>query len=174
MKTMLNYLGRHLLEVVWFFGYLLLPWEAGRRALLRLRARQVGRGIRYQLGFRIFGNGEVSIGDRVNLFDLFINAVDARVEIGEDAFFGHRVMILTGTHDYTKTGFERQTAISGKSVRIEKGAWIGSGTIVLGGVTIGQNAVVAAGSVVTKDVPAEGIAGGVPAKFIRSIWETGS
>ena len=55
-------------------------------------------------------------------------------------------------------------------MRIEKGVWIGAHVTVLAGVTIGRNAVVAAGAVVTKDVPENMIVGGVPAKVIRSIY----
>ena len=52
-------------------------------------------------------------------------------------------------------------------VRIKRGAWIAVGAIILPGVTIGENAVVAAGAVVTRDIPANAIAGGIPAKVIR-------
>ena len=55
-------------------------------------------------------------------------------------------------------------------IRIGRGVWIGAHATVLAGVTIGDNAVVAAGAVVTRDVPADSVVGGVPAKFIRSIY----
>ena len=56
-------------------------------------------------------------------------------------------------------------------IRIGKGVWIGANATVLAGVTIGDHAVVAAGAVVTKDVPARAIVGGVPARFIKYIDE---
>jgi acetyltransferase-like isoleucine patch superfamily enzyme len=52
---------------------------------------------------------------------------------------------------------------------IEKNVWIATGAIIIGGVTVGENAVIAAGSVVTKDIPPNTLAGGNPAKVIRSI-----
>jgi acetyltransferase-like isoleucine patch superfamily enzyme len=52
---------------------------------------------------------------------------------------------------------------------IEKNAWIAAGAIVIGGVTVGENSVVAAGSVVTKDIPPNTLAGGNPARIIRLI-----
>jgi acetyltransferase-like isoleucine patch superfamily enzyme len=54
---------------------------------------------------------------------------------------------------------------------IKKNAWIGAGAIILPGVTIGENAVVAAGAVVAKDVETNSIVGGIPAKFIKWISE---
>ena len=80
-------------------------------------------------------------------------------------------MVLTGWHDYYKTGMERiQTVPSEKhDITIHKGAWIGSGAIILGGVTIGENAVVGAGSVVTKNVGKNTVVAGNPAKLIKNI-----
>ncbi|PJF38511.1 MAG: hypothetical protein CUN55_17080, partial [Phototrophicales bacterium] len=77
----------------------------------------------------------------------------ARVTIKDDAFFGHEVKILTGSHDYTQKGIERQNAIVSKEVTIGKGVWVGSFATILPGVSIGDHAVIGAGSVVTKDVP---------------------
>jgi acetyltransferase-like isoleucine patch superfamily enzyme len=57
---------------------------------------------------------------------------------------------------------------------IEKGVWIAAGAIIIGGVTVVEHSVVAAGSVVTKDVPANTLVGGNPARVIRSIGERGS
>ena len=55
------------------------------------------------------------------------------------------------------------------SILIKRNAWIGAGATILPGVTIGENSIIAAGAVVTKDVPANTIAGGIPAKVIKSI-----
>jgi acetyltransferase-like isoleucine patch superfamily enzyme len=55
------------------------------------------------------------------------------------------------------------------SILIKKNAWIGAGATILPGVTIGENSIVAAGAVVTKDVPDNCIVGGIPAKFIKTI-----
>jgi acetyltransferase-like isoleucine patch superfamily enzyme len=54
-------------------------------------------------------------------------------------------------------------------IHIKKNAWIGAGAIILPGVTVGENAVVAAGAVVSKDVPDDAVVGGIPAKTVRVI-----
>lgn len=93
-----------------------------------------------------------------------------QVTIEDNVFFGHRVMVLTGTHDYTKFGKDRiYKAIQSKPVIIKQGAWICSGAIINPGVTIGEHAVVATGSIVTKDVDPYTVVGGNPARFIKAI-----
>lgn len=86
------------------------------------------------------------------------------ITIESGTFIGPHVSILTDNHD-----FHDKMIIRCKPIRICKNAWIGAGATILPGVTIGENAVVAAGAVVTKDVPANTIVGGNPAKFIRNI-----
>lgn len=63
---------------------------------------------------------------------------------------------------------ERQSLMPGK-VHIKQNAWIGAGATILPGISIGENAVVAAGAVVTKDVPANTVVAGIPAKVIKSL-----
>lgn len=93
----------------------------------------------------------------------------AKVTIEEDAFGSHDIMILTGSHDYTKFGDERKKFSKVLPVTIKRGAWLCSRCIILPGVTIGEYAVIGAGSVVTKDVPAYQLWAGNPAKFIKEI-----
>jgi acetyltransferase-like isoleucine patch superfamily enzyme len=64
---------------------------------------------------------------------------------------------------------ENRHALVPKAIHIKKNAWIGAGATILQGVTIGENSVVAAGSVVSKDVPDNVIVGGIPAKIIKEI-----
>src|SRR5215213_7047041 len=91
--------------------------------------------------------------------------------VGEYAFFGHNVSVLTGTHDIKRFGRERQLAIprSGRDIVIEAGAWVASNAMVLGPCTIGANAVVGGGSLVIGDVAPYTIVAGVPAKVLRTI-----
>ncbi|OLY82220.1 putative acetyltransferase [Smittium mucronatum] len=92
----------------------------------------------------------------------------ARVDIGDNVMFGPNVQIYTATHP-----IEAEPRISGKElaypIKICDNAWIGGGSIVLPGITIGKNSVVAAGAVVTKDVPENVVVGGNPAKIIKRI-----
>ncbi len=99
------------------------------------------------------------------------NVSGGEITIGEYAFFGHEVAVLTGTHDITKFGRERQTTFprSGRDVVIEEGVWVASHSMVLGPVRIGKHAVVAAGSLVLEDVPPYTVVAGRPAKMIKEI-----
>lgn len=103
------------------------------------------------------------------------NVSGGEITIGEYAFFGHEVAVLTGTHDITKFGRERQTTFprSGRDVVIDEGAWVASHAMVLGPVRIGRHAVVAAGSLVLDDVPPYTVVAGRPAKVIKKINEIG-
>lgn len=103
--------------------------------------------------------------------DVLLDA-HARIAIGEDAFLAHRVMVLTGQHDYTRIGPARQRAIAARPVTIGEGAWICSGAIVCPGVTIGAHAVVGPGAVVMRNVPAYTIVAGNPAIRIRRLRPT--
>jgi acetyltransferase-like isoleucine patch superfamily enzyme len=101
------------------------------------------------------------------------NVSGGEITIGEYAFFGHEVAVLTGTHDVTKFGRERQTTFprAGRDVVIEEGAWVASHAMVLGPVRIGKHAVVAAGSLVLDDIPPYTVVAGRPAKVIKKINE---
>jgi acetyltransferase-like isoleucine patch superfamily enzyme len=90
-------------------------------------------------------------------------------------FIGHNVTFINDTYPRaTKPGGELQTEKDWKvePTRVKKGASIGSGATVLSEVTIGENAIVGAGSVVTRDVPANTIVAGVPARVLRLLEPT--
>ena len=99
------------------------------------------------------------------------NVSGGTVTVGRDAFFGHDVAVLTGTHDIEKFGRERQLAFprSGRDVVIGEGVWLASHVLVLGPVTIGDHAVVAGGSLVREDVAPYTVVAGRPAKVVRTI-----
>jgi acetyltransferase-like isoleucine patch superfamily enzyme len=99
---------------------------------------------------------------------MLINVSSGRVEVGKDCFFGHTVMLLTGTHDVTKFGPERVTSYpkEGRDIILEEGVWLASGVIVLGPSRIGKHAVVGAGSVVRGDIEPYSIYAGNIAKKI--------
>jgi len=88
------------------------------------------------------------------------------IEIGSDCLIGHNCTICTVNH--SKDPLKRGDMIFDKVV-IEDRVWIGANVTILPGVTIGEGAIIAAGAVVNKDVEAHTIAGGVPAKHIKSI-----
>jgi len=88
------------------------------------------------------------------------------ITIEDNVLIAPKVSLLSEGHPINPS--ERQSLVPGQ-IHIKKNAWIGAGATILPGVTIGENAVVAAGAVVSKDVPANTIVGGIPAKHIKSI-----
>ena len=91
--------------------------------------------------------------------------LDARggISIGNDTNISSHVKLITGSHDIENPEFTADF----KPIIVGHHCWIGTGAIVLQGVTIGDGAVVAAGAVVTKDIPPYEVWGGIPAKFIK-------
>lgn len=88
------------------------------------------------------------------------------ITIEDNVQIAPRVSLLSEGHPLSADN--RQSLVPGH-IHIRKNAWIGSGATILQGVTIGENAIVAAGSVVSKDVPDNTLVGGIPAKIIKSI-----
>lgn len=103
--------------------------------------------------------------------NVFINAGckfqdQGGIIIDDGALIGHGVVLATLNHDMDP---EKRQALHPAPIHIGKRVWIGANATICPGVTIGDNAVVAAGAVVVKDVPPDTIVGGVPAKIIREI-----
>lgn len=116
-----------------------------------------------------FGDGSrLSIGDYSGIGDDSIIVNNADVTIGNHVMMASQLLILTNTHNYDRRDIPMrlQGAVS-EPVTLEDDIWIGSRVIILPGITIGTGAIVAAGAVVTKDVPPYAIVGGVPAKVIK-------
>ena len=88
------------------------------------------------------------------------------IYLGDHVLVGSHVVFATINHGMEP---EHRSDNIPASIRVEKNVWIGSHATILSGVTIGENAIVAAGAVVTKDVPAGTVVGGVPAKVIRRL-----
>lgn len=91
------------------------------------------------------------------------------LDIADDLMIGPNVSIITSGHPVEP--FQRRTLVVAKPIVIERNVWIGAGATIIGGVTVGESSVVAAGSVVTKDVPANTLVGGNPARVIRLIGD---
>ena len=113
----------------------------------------------------------VKVGEGVQLVNTMFNVASGRVTVHDYVFFGYNVCLLTGTHDHSKFGVDRHHSIppDGRDIVIGRGAWIATNATVIGPCVIGENAVIAAGSVVTRDVPAGWLAGGVPARLIKAV-----
>jgi len=113
-------------------------------------------GAHIRIGARTFAN--------FNLVALDV----AAITIGEDVQIGPNVQLLTPTHPIEPEP-RRAKVEAGKPITIGNNVWLGGGVIVCPGVTIGENTVVGAGAVVTRDLPANVVAVGNPARVIRSV-----
>ena len=94
--------------------------------------------------------------------------VHADLTIGDRVQLGQQVMVLTNTHELGPAG-RRSGSLQSLPVKIGDGAWLGARCTILPGVSIGEGAAVAAGAVVTKDVPPNTLVAGVPAKVVREL-----
>lgn len=122
--------------------------------------------------FRVFPPFYTDFGKNITIGkNVFVNACchfqdHGGVTLGDNCLIGHNVVFATLNHGISP---HERTSMYPAPIRVGKNVWVGSNSTILQGVTIGDNAIVAAGSVVTKDIPANTIAGGVPAKRIREI-----
>ena len=92
----------------------------------------------------------------------------ANVVIGDNFHSGIECMIITDTHNYEGKAIPYDDTVISKDVVIEDNVWLGNRVIILPGVTIGEGAIIQAGSVVVKDIPKYSIAGGHPAEVFKS------
>ncbi|WP_424186347.1 sugar O-acetyltransferase [Actinokineospora sp. G85] len=144
--------------------------EAGE--LLRSVLGTVGAGVVVRPPLHVdFGeNIHIGAGTFIN-FNL--TALDvAEVRIGERCQIGPGVQLLPPTHPVDPVP-RRAGVEAGEPITIGDNVWLGGGVIVCPGVTIGDNSVIGAGAVVTRDIPADVVAVGNPARVIRSVWEGG-
>ena len=117
-------------------------------------------------------NGYISI-DQYSAFNegCHINAsIGGKILIGKKVIFGPKVIMRTANHKYNvKDKYIQDSGHNIKDIKIEDNCWVAGNVTILGGVTIGSGSVIGAGAVVTKDIPPNSIAVGVPAKFIKQI-----
>lgn len=140
--------------------------EEVRSLLSRLFGKTVDESFRVFPPFYTDFGKNITVGKNV-----FINACchfqdHGGVSLGDGCQIGHNVVFATLNHGLAPE--DRQTTYPAP-ITLGKNVWVGSNSTILQGVTIGDNAVVAAGAVVTKDVPENTIVGGVPARIIRKI-----
>ncbi len=121
-------------------------------------------------GQEVMSSPVVTIGDRCLIGRGSGIVGHLCIEIGDDVWTGHHVYITDQNHGYEDLDvpISRQTQPE-RAVRIGNGSWLGHGTVVLPGVTIGKHVVVGANSVVTKDIPDYSVAVGSPARVIREF-----
>ncbi|MCE1180186.1 MAG: sugar O-acetyltransferase [Micrococcales bacterium] len=139
-----------------------------RRRLLEAMLGSVGEDTDIRPPLYIDYGTNITIGDRC-FANFGLTALDvATITIGDDVQIGPHVQLLTPTHPI-EPGPRRDKWEAAEPITIGDNVWLGGGAIVLPGVTIGDNTVVGSGAVVTKDLPANVVAVGNPAKVIREL-----
>lgn len=137
---------------------------------------EIGNKVTFAVNCQFFSRepgcfGRLKIGNNSNVGDNTIVDLSGDVSIGNDVAIGPNCIIYTHDHDYKEENLVAPwhgTPII-KSVTICDSVWVGSQVIILPGVTIGRNSIIAAGSVVTRDVLPNTMVGGIPAKLIKEI-----
>ena len=119
-----------------------------------LHANWAGRHVHF--GKNVYANFNLTLVD------------DTDIYVGDGVMFGPNVTVCTGTHPISPELRARQVQYN-LPVHIGNFVWIGAGSILLPGVTIGDNSVIGAGSVVTRDIPANVVAAGTPCRVMRPI-----
>ena len=140
-------------------------WERIRLERLRRRLNACGESVALRQGFLVVVPKKLRLGDQVSFAANVSIMGGGGCQIGDGTMIATGVTILTTTHDSSATVM-RKTA-EHRAVTIGKEVWIGAGAIILPGVEIGDNAIVAAGGVVTHNVNPYQVVGGVPA---RVLW----
>jgi acetyltransferase-like isoleucine patch superfamily enzyme len=141
-----------------------VTFEIGRDATLHLgRWSWIGHGSKIRVH-----EGEVRIGAKSVVGQECTISAFQHVSIGRECVIADRVMLIDFDHGVVEV--DRPIRLQGiykRDVRVGNNVWIGYGACILRGVTVGDNAVIGTAAVVTKDVPANAIVGGVPARIIR-------
>jgi acetyltransferase-like isoleucine patch superfamily enzyme len=159
------------LEVLFFFLCREIGAFINRRKKWYIQFRAEHEVAEYRLPFRAKGDTKLSrntwLGKNCNFNGMYIEG-RGKVVIGDNFHSGKECMIITEFHNYKGDALPYDNENIRKTVIIEDNVWFGNRITVLGGVTIGEGAIIQAGSVVVKDVPPLSIVGGAPAKVFGS------
>lgn len=145
-----------------------LKGDIFRRFICKRIFKSMGNGSRVQRDV-VFGNGkDISLGDNSQIGFrnvLYVN----KLTIGNDVIIGPNVTFIGSNHRYDDKNIpiRKQGVVDKGEIIINDDVWIGAGAIILPGIKIGRGSIIAAGAIVTKDVPEYAIVGGNPAKIIN-------
>lgn len=148
------------------------PAETEKRAaLIKEMFAEAGEGCYIEPPFHAnWGGKHVRLGNYVYAnFNLTL-VDDGYIDIGDNVMFAPNVTVITATHPVLPALREKGLQFN-VDVKICPNVWIGAGAIIMPGITVGENSVVGAGSVVTKDVPPNTVVVGNPARVLREIGE---
>lgn len=143
--------------------------------LLKSLYKQCGHNVRFN-SFDNFAFKSISIGNDVSIGPgANFSSSGAYLKIGEKVLFGPNVTIMTGDHNTRVVGkkifdVSEKNSFDDQPVIIDEDVWVGACVLILKGVHIGRGSIIAAGSVVTKEVPPYCVVAGVPAKIVKVRW----
>ena len=138
--------------------------EEYNRLVSELFMGNIGEGSRIMPPLIVVRGNSVKIGRNVIVMNNSLFMAAGGITIEDDVMVAANVQLISNNHDL----YDHQI-LTCKPVRLKRNCWIGAGATILPGITVGENAVVAAGAVVTKDVEDNAVVGGNPAKVIKHI-----
>jgi acetyltransferase-like isoleucine patch superfamily enzyme len=144
---------------------------AFKRALLNALGFEIGVGCKLTGGVKFYGRGRIAIGEQtwIGLGTMFIVAPDAPIVIGARCDIAPRVIFHTGSH---RIGDRRRRAGEGYSqpITVADGSWVGTGSVLLGGSSVGSASILGAGAMLLPgDYPADTLLAGCPATIKRAL-----
>jgi acetyltransferase-like isoleucine patch superfamily enzyme len=153
-----------------------LHFKSTMQALCRSRFKHFGVGAEFRPGAYAVCCSKISLGSRVIIRPGCMLFADPRpggagIVIEDEVMLGSAVHIYVHNHQFSDplVSIIDQGHSSSKSVVLKSGCWIGAGAIILPGVTIGENSVIGAGSIISRSIPPRVLAAGNPARVVREI-----
>ena len=169
MDEELQRMQQPLLDGVWEFNRLRPSDTEGKFAYMKRVFAECGEGSYIELPFRAnWGGSHVHFGAWVYANYNLTAVDDGHIYVGDRTLIGPNVTIATANHPIDPELRARGLQYN-RDVHIGKNVWIGGGTVIVPGVTIGDDSVIGAGSVVTRDIPAGVVAVGNPCRVLREI-----
>lgn len=148
----------------------LLRWDRfawkTKAAYFLSRCAGKGQNVKLRQGVILISPEKIRLGSFIDIGERCLLMGQGEIEIGDFCLLANNVVLATGSHEIGAMYYGRPTY--GK-ITLKENVWIGAHATILPGITVGENSIVAAGAVVTQDVPPKTIVGGVPAKTIKSV-----
>lgn len=172
VSVILNLIFR---DLVFFYVQMLTAWLPDRPLVFRFRGclvrplfKKCGKDFQLGRGVRMLKLERITIGEHVYIAEGCWLGGSAGLNLGDEVMLGPRCLLATANHTF-KRGSARYGGSVKAGVRIGRGTWLGAHVVVTPGVEIGSGVAIGANAVVTRNVPDGMIAGGVPARVLRTV-----